>query len=313
MVKLHGGFHTDKATGTFNRNLTFSGWKGTRYGRVHVFGKQPRTTGQVEQRGRLSAGVDGWHSLLPCEREDWNNHAALLTPPAGPITGFNYFVQQYILQGGFPVLPLYPADGPGCVVGYWKFEGNCEDSSGEGNDGVNHGATYVDGKIGQALSFDGASNYVAVPNSPSLSITGEITVEAWIKRVHPQPGAWALIFSKGHPSAVRNLTIMILDNAKYHVGLGNGAVQYYPSVDVFFSTVWTHMVLTVDAAKVKVYKDGVLANEDNSQGLNVGTSALWLGRPVSGSHFYYDGALDEVKIYKRALSPGEVAREYERK
>lgn len=109
MVKLYGPFHSDQATGTFNTNLTFSGWKGISYGKVHFFPKQPRTSAQVQQRGCFTAGVDGWHSLSSGDITDWNSHAADLAPPYGPITGFNYFIQQYILQGCvMPTLPTYP-------------------------------------------------------------------------------------------------------------------------------------------------------------------------------------------------------------
>src|SRR2546425_8058185 len=78
------------------------------------------------------------------------------------------------------------------LVGYWKFdEGKTRvaaDSSGNGNNGAlkgSGGPTWISGVLSNALRFDGADEYVNVPNSASLGISGDITVAAWIKREEP--------------------------------------------------------------------------------------------------------------------------------
>jgi hypothetical protein len=73
------------------------------------------------------------------------------------------------------------------LVGYWSFdegEGTiAHDYSGNSNDGTIYGATWVDGKVGKALSFDGVDDYVRVNDSSNFDITDAITIEAWIKPI----------------------------------------------------------------------------------------------------------------------------------
>src|SRR5208337_5675022 len=71
------------------------------------------------------------------------------------------------------------------LVGWWRFdEGSgtiAGDSSGNGNNGTIYGATWVTGKYGDALSFDGASNYVSIPYNPIFNFgTGSFSVGVWI-------------------------------------------------------------------------------------------------------------------------------------
>ena len=87
------------------------------------------------------------------------------------------------------------------LVGYWKFdEGSgttAVDSSGQGNDGTLKGAPeWAVGQLGDALDFDGSSDYVEVPHNPSLSITEAITIAAWSYMSTGASGEMAIV-SKG--------------------------------------------------------------------------------------------------------------------
>ena len=86
------------------------------------------------------------------------------------------------------------------LVGWWRFDegtGNtAKDSSQYGNDGTIYGTpTWVNGKYGKALSFDGANNYVNCGNSSSLDLTSALTVSCWISVPSPLTG-WVGIVSK---------------------------------------------------------------------------------------------------------------------
>ena len=75
------------------------------------------------------------------------------------------------------------AQGDDGLVGGWHFdEGSgsvAKDSSGNGNDGTIHGATWVDGKFGKALSFDGEDDYVSV-TTPLTNVENTFTMELWV-------------------------------------------------------------------------------------------------------------------------------------
>jgi hypothetical protein len=79
------------------------------------------------------------------------------------------------------------------LVGWWRFdEGSgsvATDSSGNGNKGTINGASWATGKYGDALSFDGASNYVSMSHNSVLSFgTGNFSAGAWIKTTDTTAG-----------------------------------------------------------------------------------------------------------------------------
>ena len=79
-------------------------------------------------------------------------------------------------------VPSYvPSNG---LVGYWPFSGNANDASSNGNNGTVNGASLTtdrNGNANSAYSYDGVNDYIQVPHSSSISITGDITMSAWVK------------------------------------------------------------------------------------------------------------------------------------
>jgi len=96
--------------------------------------------------------------------------------------GIAVWVLLMIALAGLPAGVRAEGDDDG-LVAEWHFdEGSgsvLEDSSGNGNDGVIYGATWVEGKYGKALSFDGVDDYVDFGNDASLNVEC-ITLEAWV-------------------------------------------------------------------------------------------------------------------------------------
>ena len=87
------------------------------------------------------------------------------------------------------------------LVGYWSFDeaDGVDDLSGNGNDGVIQGKPkVVDGKLGEALEFNGSTDYVEIPDAPTISELEALSMSAWIKPL--KLGAWVAVAEKGiHP------------------------------------------------------------------------------------------------------------------
>lgn len=102
MVRLFGPFHSDDARATFNKNMTFSNWKGRPYGRIWFKPFNPNTINQINIRFLFAQSVLDWHQQDAGTQETWDDRAKALYLR---ISGFNFFVQQYILQVDHPVMP----------------------------------------------------------------------------------------------------------------------------------------------------------------------------------------------------------------
>jgi hypothetical protein len=213
-------------------------------------------------------------------------------------------------QGGKVSEAALVVPHPG-LVGWWRFNetsgGVASDSSGNGNDGaVNGGATWVAGKYGNALSFDGTSGYVNVPDSSSLDFGSQITIEAWI-----------------YPGAVGSeMGIIAKHWTQYYLRLGLGAhaegsvsiggVGYRVYGTTTLSTgQWYYVVFTYDGQNMRIYVNGNLENTVALTGaIDTTTHSLTIGQIGSALQFF-NGIIDEARIYSRALSATEIQANYQ--
>ena len=199
---------------------------------------------------------------------------------------------------------LYSPAIPGLVASY-NFNNtsgtSVADKSGNNNNGSLQGATWdAAGKYGQALSFNGTNALVSIPNSSSLSFTQGMTLEAW---VNPAAiGGWRDIIMK-------NQDIYYLE-ASSSAGPpafgGTYAGTYVSGVSNLPINVWSHISATYDRTTMRLYINGVqVANRAQTGNIQTSTGALNIGGDsVFGQ--WFQGKIDEVRIYNRALSQSEI-------
>ena len=220
---------------------------------------------------------------------------------------------------------LNPPNLQNGLVGWWTMDGanmvsNVADSSGQGNNGnlMGGATTTVPGEVGQALKFNGTSQYVdlgtqAAPPSMSFSV--------WIKpNAYPVGSAFSEPLRKESSYEISlSGTGNSLANSAV-VGVKDTSDNRY-EIDVPFSYIplntWTLITLTaVSNSYVKVYVNGVQYGSDvsfptsigNTSGNHIflgtyGTTAPSLGR-------WFSGSVDDFRIYNRALSAQEVQQLY---
>jgi predicted GH43/DUF377 family glycosyl hydrolase len=186
--------------------------------------------------------------------------------------------------------------------------GEVIDSSSYGNHGTAYGGatTVTDGRFARAGSFDGTNDYISIPHSSSINPTNAITVELWAKSNTANWNSTGMLVSK------RNAYIMYpIGNSKtirfYIYSGGWRYTVYTPSIDI---TQWHHYVGTFDGSTIKLYIDGSLvASTSYSGSIKSDTGPLYIGRD-DGYSRYFNGSIDEVAIYSRALSADEILEHY---
>ena len=195
------------------------------------------------------------------------------------------------------------------LEGYWKFDegsGNTiNDSSGNGNTGtLVNSPTWTTGMFGNGLKFNGVNQYVAF--SPTNLPTGDAphSISAWLYQGSlPSNRAWILLL--GNPgSGSHHWLINSAGGTQF--GIWDRA-QVYPQLPV---GQWTFIVITYDGTNIRSYVNGVL-----DQTVTVGAQKFYLANSFEIAQAqigenYWNGTIDEVRIYNKALSASEIAGLY---
>ncbi len=201
------------------------------------------------------------------------------------------------------VLPPVSADIPTNMVAYWKFDEGigsiAYDETANANDGILSG-----GKFGNALEFDGISDYVEVSDSDSLDITSSITLEAWIYRT--KSNYWQGIVSKFKGDINQRSYLLYLDPFnKLRIFISDDGSQgsrvWVDSTETIPSNTWVHVAGTFDGSNPKLYINGVDKTGTSHDGVSdifSGTAPVIIGdfTQAGPTHYYFGGKIDEVRI-----------------
>lgn len=204
------------------------------------------------------------------------------------------------------------------LIGHWTFDGkdiagaSAYDRSPVGtNTGTIYGAAKTIGKLGQGLSFDGTSNYVNNSNILISNISG-YTVSLWAKS-DGTPHAFNM--PAGYGSASEHMWYFDHNAAKdkwhYSWKRGNGTQVSIYSDSTVNEGQWYHLVATNNGLNQYLYVDGVRqADTESSAGFDAANFSADIGTMYGSTGYMYDGAVDDVRVYNRALSADEIKRLY---
>ena len=202
------------------------------------------------------------------------------------------------------------------LVGYWPFNGNANDESGNGNDGTVNGATLTadrNGKPNSAYSFDGKSNYISIKKNDILNIKSNISSSIWfnIKEWDKNSNSWASLISKSTSPSFCNYRISI--NTEF-VSFIYGGKDYYIKYDpsIIKWNVWNHIIVIMENKSLNIYINNLrLTNNATFESFSDGENMdLEFGRDQPGATDYFNGKLDDIAIYNRALSEQEIKQLY---
>jgi hypothetical protein len=213
----------------------------------------------------------------------------------------------------FTQVPTYvPTTG---LVGWWPFNGNANDESGNGNNGTVNGATLTtdrNGLASSAFSFDGNADFINCGNNSSVNISGSITISSWIlaNNFDNDHG----IVSKMNTSGV--CAYNLVTSSAFSISPLN-KLRWDNSCDFLFSNAitsnnWIHVVVTFDNtnSEKKIYINGLLSasNFTAQSSINLNSDNLFIGahQPSNVANWSWDGKLDDIGIWNRVLTTCEI-------
>ncbi len=215
------------------------------------------------------------------------------------------------------VVQLIISDG---LVAFYPFNGDARDASGQGNDGQVNGASLIPDRFGRpdsAYLFDGEDDNIVVDNSPSLNmaVNNQISVTAWVSPQDLETDRFSHIirkasgrFGSGYLFAFQNR------GRELSLGINNSAgeesnTSIEPSY--FARGTWHFVAGTYDGRAFRIYVDGrLIGTQPLMQTINPNQDdPLFIGSYWRGQ--YFQGGIDDVRLYNRALTTSEIERLYQ--
>jgi hypothetical protein len=206
------------------------------------------------------------------------------------------------------------------LVAYYPFNGNADDATSNHNNGAVYGATLTQDRFGNpnsAYYFNGTDNYIQVPFQTYLDRDQNqgYTVAFWFRFENNSPADYVDILDKSHGVYLydhKNWAIQVeptdgSGNRRFGLGGGDGS-SWLPGAGapIPLDAQWHHAAGTLLNQTFKFYVDGILKETTTFSGTVVDTGGdLFIGKHYDLDR-YYQGDIDEIRLYQRALSAGEI-------
>jgi hypothetical protein len=220
----------------------------------------------------------------------------------------------FIATLSFAQIPNYvPTNG---LVGWWPFNGNANDESGNGNNGTVNGATLTADRFGivdKAYYFSsiGCATFIDAQIN-TASISGGLTISFWVNRTNngcigprimkfyaPADGPGTHVFD--WPNNSNNPSMAFVTSTS------TSPFYQYNNIP---NNSWAHIIYTNNGSTAKLYQDGLLLSSNNSTGTVTLASNANFGRMSNPAYDAFNGQLDDIGIWNRALSQCEITDLY---
>jgi hypothetical protein len=260
------------------------------------------TLGETSAAERQSGGnftFDGGFWNMP---QDFSNPTSTDTPTGVPTASPTATPMQACIAN---------------MISWWPGEENALDIVSQNDGTLQQGATFAQGEVGRAFSFDGVDDDVLVGNPPSLNVTSA-TIEAWVNTNSFPNGTITNVVAKwGFDATVDSYLLGLINNGgviQVFGAIGDG-VTGDPGVSggSVSTNTWIHIAMTYDAVSGanRLYLNGVqVASRTRNGGIFQTATNVYIGREDSAQGRFFNGLIDEPSIYSRALSGAEIQAIY---
>ena len=206
----------------------------------------------------------------------------------------------------FGPTPLLQADLNSGLVAYYPLNGSASDACGS-HDGVAYGLIQTVDRFGFELgaSYFSTNSYIDIPDSVAFHLQ-QLSVSVWVQ---PEPfTGYRMVLSKDDGG--RGIQFYMNGVGRVclgYFGLGNGSWHNVQFSATFVPGQWIHLAATYDGQSIRLFTDGNPAGSLVYSATNTyGTRSVEIGRNTYSQNEYFMGALDDLRIYQRALSLSEI-------
>lgn len=203
--------------------------------------------------------------------------------------------------------PGPPSIGLVAAYGFEELTGDqADDSSGQGNDGLISGAHRTrEGRFGNALYFDGRSDWITVNDTDSLDLTTGMALELWVYPIRTMSG-WHCPLLKEQTNGLVYSLCANTDANQPSTSVHINEDQTLAGGTALPQRQWTHLAATYDGATQRLYVNGSeVASQPLSGSIAISSGPLRIGGNSVWGEFF-NGFIDEVRIYDRALTASEI-------
>lgn len=228
-------------------------------------------------------------------------------------------IQAIYAAGAAGKLVTPPGAG---LVAWWRGQDDATDFQGTHHGTLQNGTGFATGKVGQAFSLDGADDYISTTPSPDWNLgANDFTLDGWIYTATPN-ATMRLISAGTRADGANNL--WTFGNAGNRLNFaywnGSGFVDFYSdpnAIPAISANTWHHIAVARSGSTLSFYFDGAAVGTASigSMAINGGSTGVIIGAryDASASNIieFVNGRIDEVDVFKSALSPAEIQAIYD--
>jgi hypothetical protein len=200
------------------------------------------------------------------------------------------------------------------LVGYWKLNGDSTDYSGNGFHGTDANMTYGIGRFDKCAIFNGTSSLITPNINPSTTLGQAFSISAWIYPTAVSNYRGAIGNHAGSNPTYGIIFCQYADGV-WGFGYGTGTAGFANGVNINSSLIpnnaWSHVVATFHGnTSIQVYVNGRLVGSSTETLPINHTSSIWIGKAYAAADRFFQGNIEEVKMYSTILSQQDVIKMY---